>query len=323
MLRITASSALLTYLFCTVDLHKLGSALKQVDLLWFLAVLATALLVRGILALRWVVLLHARGTRLPWWRAFQINLIGSFFNTFLPSTIGGDIVRAHRLSALKGKTADSVISVIMGRTLGLLALAIVAAAGCVIYYDLIRDTGAITAVAIIWFLLGGAAFIFYTADTWQALLRRFVKPKQDGRLKALTTKLNALHNSAAGFRSSPGTLILGLVLSLSAKTIAASATGLALAKAIGINIPVGYLIVFSPIRQCLMMLPISIQGIGLRETSAVFFYHTRANIMTEAQAIALGLLGYGLLLSMSVIGGVVYACSGSFKRQGTGRQVRP
>ena len=269
---------------------------------------------RGILALRWVVLLRARGTRLPWWRAFQINLIGSFFSTFLPSTIGGDVVRAYRLSALKGKTADSVVSIILERTLGLLSLAIIATAGCVLGYDLIRGTGAVTAVAVIWLLIGGAAFIFYTAGTWQRLIRRFVKPKEDGRLKALTTKLNALHDSAAGFRSSPRSLVLGLVLSLVAKAIAASAVGLALAHAIGVQVNVGYFIVFGPIRQCILMVPISIQGIGLREASSVFFYHRTAGIMTEAQAIAYGLLGYGLMLSLSAIGGVVYAISGTPKR---------
>ena len=307
VLRLAVSVGLLTFLLLKIDINELGDVLKRTDFLWCLAALAAALTARSVLALRWVVLLRARGTRLPWWRALQINLIGNFFNSFFPSTIGGDIVRAHRLSALKGRTADSVASVVIERALGLLALAIIATFGCVFFYSLIHGTGAITAIVVVWSVVGAAALVFYTSNAWQRLIRRFVKPKENGRLKALTTKLNALHDSASGFRSSPGTLVLGLILSIVAKMVTATAVAAALAQAVGADVDVGYFIVFGSIRQCIMMMPISIQGIGLREASAVFFY-TKAG-MTEPQALAFGLLGYVLVLTVSAIGGIVNAAS--------------
>ena len=309
VLRLAVSVGLLTFLLLKIDINELGDVLKRTDFLWCLAALAAALTARSVLALRWVVLLRARGTRLPWWRALQINLIGNFFNNFLPSTIGGDIVRAHRLSALKGKMADSVASVVIERALGLLALAIIATFGCVFFYSLARGTGAITALVVVWCVVGAAALVFYTSNTWQRLIRRFIKPKENGRLKVVTTKLNSLHDSAAGFRSSPRALVLALAFSILAKIVTATMVAAALAQAVGADVKTGYFIVFGPIRQCIMMIPISIQGIGVREASAVFFY-TKAG-MTEPQAMAFGLLGYALILTVSAIGGVVYAVSRS------------
>jgi len=111
ILRPVVSIGLLTFLLLNVDLQELGSTLGRINVLWFLAALAALLAARSILALRWVLLLRARGTRLSLWRAIQINLIGSFFNTSLPSTIGGDVVRAHRLAVPKRINCGSVYAI--------------------------------------------------------------------------------------------------------------------------------------------------------------------------------------------------------------------
>ena len=316
--RLVVSGGLLIYLFLAVDIRQVGSILKQVNLLWFAVAFAIMLLARVIAAARWVVLLRARGTHLSLMRAIQLGFIGNFFNSFLPSTVGGDAVRAYHLAALKGKGADSVVSVILERALGLVSLVIIATLGCAFGYDLIRGTGAVTAIAILWAILGAAALLFFTSDTWLRLLKRIVKPKRGTRLKALAGKVNALHDSTVGFRSSPRAMAAGLGLSLLFHGVAILCAW-PLARSLGIDIHIGYFFVFGPIRQCIMMVPISVNGIGLREASAVFFY-TKAG-MTEPQALAYALLGYALMLSLSVIGGVVYACSGSFERPGAEHKV--
>jgi len=315
LLKWAVSIGLLTYLFLTIDIAALVPLFKGLHLGWLVLVLVLTLPNLLLLALRWSVLLRSQGVRLSVRRALQLQLIGAFFNCFSPSTVGGDAVRAYHLAALKGKGADSVVSVILERALGLVSLAIIATLGCIFGYDLVRDTGAVTAVAILCAILGAAALLFLTSDTWLRLLKRVVKPKRGTRLKALAGKVNALHDSVAGFRSSPLALAAGLGLTLVNK-LAAICLVYLLARALGIRIHVGYFFIFGPIRECIMMIPISINGIGIREATAVFFY-TQAG-MTEPQALAFGLLVYAVRLAVSATGGVTYACSGSFKRPETG-----
>ena len=124
----------------------------------------------------------------------------------------------------------------------------------------------------------------------------------------LAAKVNALHDSAVRFRSSPRALAAGLGITLLHKAVAVCRMYLA-ARALGIDIHIGYFFVFGPIRECILMVPISINGIGLREASAVFLY-TKAG-MAEPQALAFSLLVYAVRLTMSAIGGVVYAVSRS------------
>jgi glycosyltransferase 2 family protein len=306
-LRVLISASLLVYLLSRIDLSQIGGVLAGVRVVWLVGALGVFIGVQILLAFRWAVLLRSRGVRLPLLRAIQLNLIGAFFNSFLPSTVGGDAVRGIHLARLGNKGADSAASIMIERVLGLAALAILGTVGCVLYYDLIRGTGAITAMVVIWVLIGGVVLVFYTSSVWQRLLRRFVRPRRGGRLKSFTSKLNALHDSAVGFRSSPGTLLAGLGLSLVAKFISAALLAFLIASAIDVNIRIGYFIVFGPIKQCILMVPISVQGIGVREAASVFFY-TQAG-MTEAQALSFGLLGYALMLFFSGIGGLVYALS--------------
>jgi len=312
ILKWAVSVGLLVYLFLTIDVNALVPLFKGLDLGWLVLVFVLTLPNLLLLALRWSVLLRSQGIRLSVLRALQLQLIGAFFNCFTPSTVGGDAVRAYHLAALKGKGADSVVSVILERALGLVCLAIIAALGCTFGYDLVRDTGAVTAVAILWGILGAAGLLFFTSDTWLRLLKRLVKPQRGTRLKALAAKVNALHDSVAGFRSSPRALAAGLGLTLLNK-LAAICLAYLLARALGIRIYIGYFFIFGPIRECIMMVPISINGIGLREATAVFFY-TQAG-MTEPQALAFGLLVYAVRLALSAIGGVVYALSGAPKRR--------
>ena len=266
LLKWAVSIGLLTYLFLTIDVSALLPLFKGLDLGW--VALALVLLMPNLLllAVRWSVLLRSQGIRLSVMRALQLQLIGTFFNCFSPSTVGGDAVRAYHLAALKGKGADSVVSVILERALGLVSLAIIATLASVFGYDLVRDTGAVTAVAILWAILGAAALLFFTSDTWLRLLKRVVKPKRGTRLKALAAKVNALHDSVAGFRSSPRALAAGLGITLVSKIVAICLVYL-LARALGIRIHIGYFFIFGPIRECIMMIPISINGIGLREAT--------------------------------------------------------
>ncbi|RMD61077.1 MAG: UPF0104 family protein [Alphaproteobacteria bacterium] len=104
----------------------------------YLVVLAViALAMRWTSALKWSILLRARGLRLPLARLFALYLIGQFFNNFMPSMIGGDIAKSYLLGRQIGSQARSAASVVADRLSGLVALVVMTFALAALNVELI------------------------------------------------------------------------------------------------------------------------------------------------------------------------------------------
>ncbi|MFO7900137.1 MAG: lysylphosphatidylglycerol synthase transmembrane domain-containing protein [Planctomycetota bacterium] len=309
--KIVVSAGLLTYLFLTIDVSELGPLFARIHLGWFAAALAVFLAARLVVALRWAVMLSARGVRLSLLRALQLSFIGAFFNTFLPSSMGGDAIRALHVARAEAGLADSFVSVVLERVVGLVALVLLTSVGCLLVLDEIRGTGALLAVAVLWAGLALAGLVFYTWGTWSGWIRRLGEGRP--RLAAALGKLGSLHESVLGFRRAHRVLAAGLGLSLVYRGISVLGS-LALAWSLGIHIRAVYFVVFHPIRQCIMMVPVTIFGAGLREASAVFFY-TQVG-MSRAEALGFGLAGGAAMLLINAVGGLVYAFSGAKRPPG-------
>ena len=84
------------------------SALKQLSWNRIAAALVLVVVSRLFVATRWYVLLRSGGVRIPVRRAVALTFTGLFSNNFLPTTIGGDILRIARVSRDNGKRSESV-----------------------------------------------------------------------------------------------------------------------------------------------------------------------------------------------------------------------
>ena len=120
--KILITVTLLAVVFLVVDFRKVGAVLKSVD--WRDMLTATAIYQLGIFvrAYRWQVLLRAQDMYTPYCRLVQLYYIGSFFNTFLPSGFGGDVVKTYELSRQTSSGASSVSTVLVDRLMGLAVL---------------------------------------------------------------------------------------------------------------------------------------------------------------------------------------------------------
>ena len=120
--KILITVTLLAVVFLVVDFRKVGAVLKSVD--WRDMLTATAIYQLGIFvrAYRWQVLLRAQDMWTPYGRLVQLYYIGSFFNTFLPSGFGGDVVKTYELSRQTSSGASSVSTVLVDRLMGLAVL---------------------------------------------------------------------------------------------------------------------------------------------------------------------------------------------------------
>src|SRR5437763_6823654 len=125
--KIAVSIILLTILFSKIDVGQLWRGVRSASFVW-LAV-ALALYSVNILASvwRWHLLLHAQSVFIQRRRLLSSFLVANFFNNFLPSNVGGDVIRiSDSAKYTKSKTIATLV-VLMDRGLGVLALVLVAA----------------------------------------------------------------------------------------------------------------------------------------------------------------------------------------------------
>jgi hypothetical protein len=262
---------------------------------------------------RWWMLLKARGLEVSGWQAFRLTMVGCFFNFFMPGSTGGDVVKAYYAAKNSDRRADSVMTVIIDRIVGLLGLVILA--GLAGLFLLVFPEAAHGAVdrhliviltAVAWGLMGiicgGAAFYF------SRHLRRV--SGLDWLLQKLLPRdsvLGKVDAAAAAYSGHKGVVALSILFSLPVHILLAISTTLA-GKAVGMTTPVGYLFTVIPITFLIMALPISIQGIGTAEGVA-FLLLLHAPYANEPQIVAMLWLArlYQLFYSL---GGVVFLFGG-------------
>src|SRR5215212_9073918 len=123
------SVGLLWVLFSRVDVGRLWSVARQASISWLAAALALYFLMVLASVVRWGVLLRAQHVRLPYSFLTQSFLVATFFNNFLPSNIGGDVVRITDTARAAGSKTLATTVVLIDRGIGLLGLALMAATG--------------------------------------------------------------------------------------------------------------------------------------------------------------------------------------------------
>lgn len=250
-LRIGASGLLLGWLAWRTDWRQADDAFTHLRVgYWLLAVLTYAL-AQVISSVRWALLARPLGFRQPVRQFIGFYYIGMFFNLVLPTSVGGDVVRAWYLDGGSGRRFDAFVSVLADRGSGLVILVLMGGAAVLLCpLDLppavSRTVGGLAGGT----LLGLAALPLVLRYT-----RRFDRARQiadkglvylrDVRLLALTTVLSVLVQTA-------NVLLVWLI-------------------GLSINAPVrpAFYWVLMPAVTIVTLLPVSVNGMGVREGATV------------------------------------------------------
>jgi uncharacterized protein (TIRG00374 family) len=104
-------------------------------------------------SVRWHLLLESLGIRISPFRTLVINLVGAFYNAFMPGTTGGDLIKAYYASKHTTHRTRAVLSVLIDRAIGLLALILVSPVAT--EHDTVASSGRYLLAAIPCFLLLG------------------------------------------------------------------------------------------------------------------------------------------------------------------------
>jgi uncharacterized protein (TIRG00374 family) len=296
--RLLVSVLALAALLWLVDLAELGQLLASIHPGWAAAVVIFCTLDRVVMSWKWTLLLRAGGVRAGFGQALKTYYVGNFFGSFLPSTVGADVLRAWRLSALEGRAATVISSIILERVLGFLALAVF----CVMSLALLavvvkRHLGALLLVDAA--AMGAAiALTALALGRWE-MLRRWLSQSRSGALR----KLGAFYDALGQFRSSRGALAIFLAASV-AEVLLPVAANWAGARSLGLANPFWHFVLLIPVTLLVARIPVSLDGIGVQEGAYVALFAMLGT--PPASALALGLVQRILTLLSTTPGLVFY-----------------
>jgi uncharacterized membrane protein YbhN (UPF0104 family) len=300
-LRALIGLGLLVYVVVRLDARQVFASMT--DLAWGALLLAclAQLVAKLVWTARWKEILRANGLERGFRELLALVFIGLFFNSFLPTSMGGDVVRGYYTSRGRGEWIASYGSVLIERALGLITLSAQAAVVALIVLAagddrLPRDLLlAVAAAGGALSLVGIAAFRW---TGWPSRLRAASWAGERGaRLADGLTKALDLFNR-------PGTHRTSIVANSLALQITAALFHIACARAVGLETPALVFFLIVPASVLASMLPISINGLGLREGALVGLLAAYGAPPAEAGAFAI--LALLLATAFSLVGGLIY-----------------
>ena len=301
VLRITVSTAMLGVLLTRVHLSSLLPTWNARTATLLGAALAVTLGGIVLSTLRWQQVLRTLGLRAGTRTLLSHYLAGLFVGNFLPSTIGGDVLRVTRLAAANGESPGTFASVVLERLTGWLVLPLITLVGLVVNPGL-RELGVASTVAF--FLSIGTLVLL------AGVLVAAANPRVGGRLvhhDGWLRFVGAVHLGIDRFRRHPGAAASVLAVGFAYQLAVVLAAYLA-ARALGVPVGPTAILAFMPAVAIAQVLPISLGGLGMREGAFVLFLHPLG--VVTGQAVALGLLVYGLNLAASLLGAPAFAVGG-------------
>lgn len=306
ILQVTVTAVLLWFVFH--DPHKradMARAIRGADLRWVLAGIVAAVLSPIVGTVRWGLLLRAQGIALGWVRVAQIYMIGTFFNLFLLGSTGGDALKmfyALREPSARGKRAGAILSVVMDRMLGLLALILIGIVFVSMRYRWLTSTpksaallasfGTILGLASAGFIVAMIVVVFNLADKLPASL--------PGRSKVLELATAC----RLCVREWPATLV-GFLVSIVGHS-SFFFTYYFAALAVHANVRFWDISALMPIVNTIVSLPISLSGVGVRETLFVDLLGDLCGV-GAGKAAPTSMIGFICsVIFYGLVGGVVY-----------------
>lgn len=298
LLKAAVSIALLWVLLSRVDVPRLWEVARTASAVWLAAALTLYLTMVLASAWRWGLLLRAQHVTLPFGMLTSSFLVATFFNNFLPSNIGGDVIRIADTAPAAGSKTLATTVVLIDRGIGLLGLVLIAAIGASMHPVF---TNALPP-RYLWAGLIGAAIIATPVLLVPHGFTRLLRPLRILHPEWIDERLHRLTSALARFRESPVTLggcFVGAIV------VQAVLVGFYFAVASSMRVPVGVgeLAVIVPISFVVQMLPVSMNGFGVRE--ATFgFYFTRLGLSLES-ALLVSFMGAAMMMLFSLSGAVV------------------
>jgi uncharacterized membrane protein YbhN (UPF0104 family) len=306
LIKLSVSLGLIGVLFSRIDAARLWHTARGASPSWLLTAIALYFAMLLASAWRWGLLLRAQGVALRLSTLMGSFLVATFFNNFLPSNIGGDVVRVADTAPAAGSKTLAATVVLIDRGIGLLGLLLIAALGATAGPRLIEQ-GPGLGTATLWTAFAGGATLVTLAVLVPRGLPRLLRPLRLAHPEWVDVRLDRLATAFERFRQAPLSLVMCFAGAVVVQ-IALVAFYAAIARSMHIPVGIGSLAFIVPVTFIIQMAPVSMNGFGVRE--ATFgFYFMRLGLPLEA-ALVVSFVGAALMMVVSLAGGATYLVRG-------------
>lgn len=298
LLKLLVSIGLLILVYSAVNFETLILDLSEVSVIALLQLCLLYMLGQIISIFKWRIFLNAAGINRDIISCLRAYFFGMFINAFGGlGTLGGDLARSIALKPGKGYRAASLASVAADRIHGLATLLLLGSVSIAIFqpenlgrnFIMLCSLGSV-GLLILW-LLGPKVLLSIIPEKSKFFL--------------------AAESAAQAFPRSWKKLLAAGIISLCLHTIQIFMVFL-IAKELKAEIPLSYLFSTVPIVNAASSLPISTNGLGIRETMFNTFF-SPLGIGVE-KSVAIGALWFIVVSIVSGLGGVILAPGLVFKK---------
>jgi uncharacterized protein (TIRG00374 family) len=309
--RLIVALALLAVLFWRSDPAEVWRVAANARATPLIIAVALVFVDRALMAWRWFELLRPiePGGLPSFGQILRIFFVSTFVGTFLPGSIGGDAVRAYSLSRHGVPAGDSLVSVMLDRMLGVLSLLLMALSSLLLARDLTTNIGVVLALvltACACALTGGLIF----SPRVEAFAVRLVARLPWARARRLGETAVSATRRYSRYHASLMLVLVGSIAVQVLRIIQAWYLGLAL----GVTQPLTAYFAFIPLILLIMLLPVTINGIGTSQAAFIWLFGLAGT--PAAQAFALSVLFVALGIVGNLPGAVLYAFQKEERQRG-------
>lgn len=307
-IKLAVSCAIIIIILSRIDWQTFGATLQKADIL-LLGIAFVLLWVERVWAVfKWRFLLLAQDVRISMWALFCIYNIGAFWGLFLPSSLSTDVVRGYYLSKETSNIELSAASVVVDRMMGLFSLLFLCLVS-ILFYSSTFEVSIISYVVLVSICCVIGACCAY----WEAVPTFLEQKIGFFRQHAVGKKLISMHRAFLSFRQYPVVMVKSFCYSLVLQFIRVVTIYItALAFQIDADLVKFFIVV--PLTVIIIMIPISIGGLGVREGSFISLFALVGIGVNESFAIS-GTNSIMVTL-IGLIGGLFYL---SFKHSNKAR----
>jgi uncharacterized protein (TIRG00374 family) len=296
LVKLVLSVGLLVYLLHSVDLSDVLRHFIEGKHSLFAVAAVVYIVVVLLSTVRWKVLLDAVEGGPGFGELIRSYMVASFFGNFLPSNVGGDVVRVRDTARHAGSHTAALTVAFVDRVIGFVALYCIALPAFVMGGALVRGLAGARVI-----LLGLTALFMVLGAVFAraGFVTRLVETAGVRRFPWIHTKFESVQATVNAFRAKKSALVEAFLLSLLLQFLGVVYFWM-VARALRIPLDLGTAMLMVPLCSLIQAIPISFNGWGIREGMYVLYFH-QVGLPGES-ALALSIVAAGLVVLLSISG---------------------
>jgi uncharacterized protein (TIRG00374 family) len=298
ILRIIIGVGLIVFLLIKLDVVKILFHIKNMEMKFLVYALIPYFFFIIVSAWRWQVLLDYKNMGMSFKNSLIIYFIALFFNNFLPTTVGGDVMRI--VYSTKDRKTDALAVVLADRILGFIGLFVFGLVAVVYLYIFQKKSEFVPLMIIGLFLLVLITFILFSERVYSI----FTPVMEKITIFRIGERINNLHRTMTDFGSAWGVIILCILQSIVIQALLSISPYFVLQSLGSFQVSILPFFIYLPIINVISMIPISFNALGVRENAYVFLFQ-RAGLAGEV-SLTVSLISFFLIFLWSLLGGIFF-----------------